>query len=131
MNSFMSVLVKQSQELQENGVIITNCETEESYEQKIVAFFSCDDGVARPKIQNRFQSSGRCGCSWCDHFGQWAPGSRRYGLLEDDAPSRTNEEHLKDIEYCFKHHTPCRRIKGHSVFTLLKHFDMVWYFPPD
>lgn len=131
LNLFMSILVKECEDLSSSGLSIVDCDTGTIRKQKVFLLFACVDTVARPKIQNRIQFNGKFGGSWCYHPGKYESGSMRYPLLEKDPELRTHKEHLNDLKQTIKCKIGIRGIKGESVLLELKQFDIVWNLPPD
>ena len=93
----MFVLIKECNDLIENGVQIIDYETGKMCTKKLVPFCCCVDTVARPIIQNRIQFNGYYGCSWCYHVGQYAHGSMHYPLVENDPEIRTHTKHVEHM----------------------------------
>ncbi len=90
---------------------------------------SCDS-VARASVQGIKQFNGKCGCSWCDHPGEYLD-TNRYSSKQEYS-LRDNLTTIREMQVVAQTGIPSNNgIKYPSPLILLPHFDIVKGFVPD
>lgn len=125
-NTFLKQFVEQATRLSEEGsMTIKNEQRHVTF--KLIPMYCVVDSVARPILQNRLQSNGYNGCSWCYAHGTYLREIVRY-LFNLSGNLRTHEIHITDVQVAEKLKISVRSVKGSSILLQLPHFNAVWGF---